>query len=39
MDKKELEINIAVEIAKKKHKEGDLIKANEILMFLLIFKL
>ena len=30
MDKKILEINSAVEIAKKKHKQGDLFKASEI---------
>ena len=30
MDKKKLEINSAVEIAKKKHKQGDLLKASEI---------
>ena len=30
MDKKILEINSAVEIAKKKYKEGDLVKASEI---------
>ena len=30
MDKKILEINSAVEIAKKNHKKGDLFKANEI---------
>ena len=30
MDKKTLEINSAVEIAKKKYKQGDLVKASEI---------
>ena len=30
MDKKILEINSAIDIAKKKYKEGDLVKASEI---------
>ena len=30
MDKKTLEINSAVEIAKKNYKQGDLVNANEI---------
>ena len=30
MDKKILEISTSVEIAKKKHKEGDLAQANKI---------
>ena len=30
MDKKILKVNISVEFAKKKHRQGDLVKAGEI---------